>query len=405
MSESLIVIGNGMAAARFVDELAQRALGRYAVAVIGEEPRLAYNRVLLSALLADEVGFDDIELKPARWWRDRGVSLRYGERATQVDAAARSVTLAGGAQLGFSKLVFATGSQPIKPDIPGMDLPGVLTFRDVDDVNAIAATKAAGVRVVVIGGGLLGLEAAYGLAKAGARVTLLHLMDRLMERQLDQRAALMLKRAVEAKGIAVRLQAQTARIAGSARVEAVELRDGTTIAADAVVVAVGIRANTALARTAGLEVGRGIVVDDHLETSAAGVHAIGECAEHRGCCYGLVEPAYEQAQLLARRLAGERASYPGSVLATNLKVSGVNVFSAGDFLATADDAEEIVLSDPAVGIYKKLTLAQDRLVGAVLFGDTADGLWYLDLIRAGTSVADIRDDLVFGRALATRVAA
>ncbi|MET0471144.1 MAG: FAD-dependent oxidoreductase [Xanthobacteraceae bacterium] len=405
MSESLIVIGNGMAAARFVDELAQRALGRYAVAVIGEEPRLAYNRVLLSALLADEVDFDDIELKPARWWRDRGVTLRYGERATQVDAAARNVTLAGGTQLAFSKLVFATGSQPVKPDIPGMDLPGVLTFRDVDDVNAIAATKAAGARVVVIGGGLLGLEAAYGLAKAGARVTLLHLMDRLMERQLDQRAALMLKRAVEAKGIAVRLQAQTARIAGSGGVEAVELRDGTTIAADTVVVAVGIRANIGLARAAGLEVGRGIVVNDHLETSTAGVHAIGECAEHRGCCYGLVEPAYEQAQLLARRLAGERASYPGSVLATNLKVSGVNVFSAGDFLAATDEAEEIVFSDPAVGIYKKLIIAHDRLVGAVLFGDTADGLWYLDLIRAGSSVAHIRDDLVFGRALATRVAA
>ena len=405
MSESLIVIGNGMAAARFVDELAQRALGRYAVAVIGEEPRLAYNRVLLSALLADEVDFDDIELKPARWWRDRGVTLRYGERATQVDPAARNVTLAGGTQLAFSKLVFATGSQPIKPDIPGMDLPGVLTFRDVDDVNAIAATKAAGARVVVIGGGLLGLEAAYGLAKAGARVTLLHLMDRLMERQLDQRAALMLKRAVEAKGIAVRLQAQTARIAGSGRVEAVELRDGTTIAADAVVVAVGIRANIGLARAAGLEVGRGIVVDDHLETSTAGVHAIGECAEHRGCCYGLVEPAYEQAQLLARRLAGERASYPGSVLATNLKVSGVNVFSAGDFLAATDEAEEIVFSDPAVGVYKKLIIAHDRLVGAVLFGDTADGLWYLDLIRAGSSVAHIRDELAFGRALATRLAA
>jgi nitrite reductase (NADH) large subunit len=405
VSESLIVIGNGMAAARFVDELARRALGRYAVAVIGEEPRLAYNRVLLSALLADEVDFDDIELKPARWWRDRGVTLRYGERATQVDAAARNVTLAGGTQLAFSKLVFATGSQPIKPDIPGMDLPGVLTFRDVDDVNAIAATKAAGARVVVIGGGLLGLEAAYGLAKAGARVTLLHLMDRLMERQLDQRAALMLQRAVEAKGIAVRLQAQTARIAGSGRVEAVELRDGTTIAADTVVVAVGIRANIGLARAAGLEVGRGIVVNDHLETSTAGVHAIGECAEHRGCCYGLVEPAYEQAQLLARRLAGERASYPGSVLATNLKVSGVNVFSAGDFLAATDKAEEIVFSDPAVGVYKKLIIAHDRLVGAVLFGDTADDLWYLDLIRAGCSIAHIRDELVFGRVLATRVAA
>jgi nitrite reductase (NADH) large subunit len=405
MSEPLIVIGNGMAAARFVDELARRALGRYAVAVIGEEPRLAYNRVLLSALLADEVGFDDIELRPARWWRDRGVTLRYGVRATAVDAAARNVTLAGGIQLSFSKLVFATGSQPIKPDIPGMDLPGVLTFRDVDDVNAIAASKAAGTRVVVIGGGLLGLEAAYGLAKAGARITLLHLMDRLMERQLDHRAALMLQRAVEARGIAVRLQAQTARIAGNGKVEGVELRDGTTIAADAVVVAVGIRANAALARTAGIEVGRGIVVDDHLETNAAGVHAIGECAEHRGCCYGLVEPAYEQAQLLARRLAGERASYPGSVLATNLKVSGVNVFSAGDFLGATAEAEEIVLSDPAAGVYKKLVIAHGRLVGAVLFGDTADGLWYLDLIRTGSPVARLRDDLVFGRALATRTAA
>ena len=405
MSEPLIVIGNGMAAARLVDELARRALGRYAVAVIGEEPRLAYNRVLLSALLADEVGFDDIELRPARWWRDRGVTLRYGVRATAVDAAARNVTLAGGTRLSFSKLVFATGSQPIKPDIPGMDLPGVLTFRDVDDVNAIAASKAAGTRVLVIGGGLLGLEAAYGLAKAGARVTLLHLMDRLMERQLDHRAALMLQRAVEARGIAVRLQAQTARISGNGRVEGVELRDGTAIAADAVVVAVGIRANAALARTAGLEVGRGIVVDDHLETNAAGVHAIGECAEHRGCCYGLVEPAYEQAQLLARRLAGERASYPGSVLATNLKVSGVNVFSAGDFLGATAEAEEIVLSDPVAGVYKKLVIADGRLVGAVLFGDTADGLWYLDLIRTGSPVARLRDDLVFGRALATRTAA
>jgi len=214
-------------------------------------------RVLLSALLADEVDFDDIELKPARWWRDRGVTLRYGVRATAVDAAARNVTLAGGTRLSFSKLVFATGSQPIKPDIPGMDLPGVLTFRDVDDVNAIAAAKAAGTRVVVIGGGLLGLEAAYGLAKAGARVTLLHLMDRLMERQLDHRAALMLQRAVEARGIAVRLQAQTARIAGNGKVEGVELHDGTTIAADAVVAA-GPRALREFPRRAGACAGRAL---------------------------------------------------------------------------------------------------------------------------------------------------
>src|SRR5215470_7012924 len=381
MSEPLIVIGNGMAAARLVEELAKRALGRYAVAVIGDEPRLAYNRVLLSALQAEEIGFADIELKPARWWRDRGVALRYGVRASGVDPIAREVTLSNGTRLSFSKLVFATGSQPIKLAIPGMDLPGVLTFRDIDDVNTIA--KAARARVVVIGGGLLGLEAAYGLAKARAHVTVLHLMDRLMERQLDARAARLLKRAVEAKGIAVRLEAETTHIIGNGR----------------------IRANTALARTAGLKVNGGIVVDDHLETSVAGVHAIGECAEHRGCCYGLVEPAYEQAQVLARRLAGENATYPGSVLAANLKVFGVNVFSAGDFLAATVGADEIVLSDPGIGVYKKLVIAAGRLIGAVLFGDTADGPWYLDLIRSGSSIERLRDDLMFGRDLATRVAA
>ena len=405
MSEPLVIVGNGMAATRFVEELAARALGRHAVAVIGAEPRLAYNRVLLSALLADEVAAADIELRPARWWRDRGVTLRYGERATAVDPAARTVTLAGGGRLSFSRLVFATGSQPVRLPIPGMDLPGVFTFRDVEDVDTIAASKAAGARVVVVGGGLLGLEAAYGLAKAGARVTVLHLMDRLMERQLDERAAAMLRRAVEARGIAVRLAAETARIAGDGRVEAVELRDGSAIAAEAVVVAVGIRANAELARMAGLAVNRGIAVDDHLETSAPGIHAIGECAEHRGCCYGLVGPAYEQARVLARRLAGEDARYDGSVLATNLKVSGVHVFSAGDFLGATEGAEEIVLSDPGLGVYKKLVIAEDRLIGVVLFGDTADGPWYLELMRAGASIAPLRDDLAFGRALATRAAA
>jgi nitrite reductase (NADH) large subunit len=403
MSEPLVVIGNGMAAARFVEELAKRALGRHAVAVIGEEPRLAYNRVLLSALLAREVGASEIELKPALWWRERGVTLRYGVRATAVDPTARKVRLSSGTQLPFSKLVFATGSRPIKLAIPGMELPGVLTFRDFDDVDTIA--KAAGARVVVIGGGLLGLEAAHGLAKARAQVTVVHLMDRLMERQLDERAARMLRRAVEAKGIAVRLEAETVRIIGNGRVGAVELRDGSTIPADAVVVAVGIRANVELARTAGLKVNRGIAVDDHLETSVTGVHAIGECAEHRGCCYGLVQPAYEQAQVLARRLAGENATYPGSVLTTNLKVAGVNVFSAGDFLAKTAGADEIVLNDPGVGLYKKLVIADGRLIGAVLFGDIADGPWYLELIRSRSSVERLRDALAFGRELASRAAA
>jgi nitrite reductase (NADH) large subunit len=408
MSEPLIVVGNGMAAVRFVEELSTRALGRYAICVIGDEPRLAYNRVLLSALLADEIGISDIELKPARWWRDRGVTLRYGVRATEIDPIAHSVRLENGARLSFSKLVFATGSQPIKLAIPGMNLPGVLTFRDIDDVHRIAAKS--GARVVIIGGGLLGLEAAHGLTKAragvtGAQVTVVHLMDRLMERQLDQRAALMLKRAVEARGIAVRLEAETVRICGSERVEAVELRDGSTIAADAVVVAVGIRPNVELARTAGLNVNRGIVIDDRLATSSTDIHAIGECAEHRGICYGLVEPTHEQAQALARRLAGEDVSYGGSVVTTNLKVSGTKVFSAGDFLCAIPGARAIVLSDPGFGVYKKLVIANDRLVGTVLFGDTADGPWYLELIRSRSSVEHLRDHLMFGRELAARAAA
>jgi nitrite reductase (NADH) large subunit len=401
MSEPLVVIGNGMAAARFADELSKRALGRYAVAVVGEEPRLAYNRVLLSSVLAGEVASSEIELKPQGWWRDRGITLRYGCRATAIDAKARILTLADGQSLAFSKLVFATGSQPIRPALPGMALPGVITFRDITDIWTIWHRAGSGDRVVVIGGGLLGLEAAYGLAKAGARVTVLHLMDRLMERQLDARAARMLKRAVEAMGIEVLLNADTAEIAGHGRVEGVVLKDGRTIEADAVVVAIGIRPSAELARTAGIAVKRGIVVDDALETDVSGIHAIGECAEHRGVCYGLVEPAHEQARVLAERLSGRDARYAGSVLSTNLKVSGVNVFSAGDFLRS-EDTDEIVLSDPSIGLYKKLVIADGRLAGAVLFGDTAEGLWYLELIRSGAGIEAMRDDLAFGRAFAER---
>jgi nitrite reductase (NADH) large subunit len=404
MSEPLVVIGNGMAAARFVDELSRRALGRYAVAVVGAEPRLAYNRVLLSSVLSGEVASSAIELKPRGWWSDRGITLRYGCRATAIDTHARIVTLADGSSLPFAKLVLATGSQPVKPAIPGMSLPGVITFRDISDIWTIWHRAGSGDRVVVIGGGLLGLEAAYGLAKAGARVTVLHLMDRLMERQLDAKAAALLRRAVEALGIEVILKADAAGIVGENRPEAVALKDGRTIEADVVVVAVGIRPSADLAREADIAVKRGIVVDDGLETNVTGIHAIGECAEHRGVCYGLVEPAHEQARVLADRLSGRDARYRGSVLATNLKVSGVHVFSAGDFLG-APGTDEIVLCDPGIGVYKKLVIAEDRLVGAVLFGDTVDGLWYLDLIRSGASIEPLRDALAFGRALAEHTSA
>ena len=401
MSEPLVIIGNGMATMRLVEELSQRALGRYAIAVIGEEPRLAYNRVLLSSVLAREVSRSDIELKSEQWWRAHGVTLMYGQRATAIDADIRRVKLANGATLPFTKLVLATGSRAIRLNVPGMDLAGVMTFRDLTDVASIEQAAKTRRKAVVIGGGLLGLEAAYGLAKAGMQVSDIHLMDRLMERQLDARGSAMLKAAVEAKGINVHLDAETAAIKGHHRAEAVALKDGREIAADLVVVAAGIRANADLAQSAGLEIGRGIVVDDRMQTGKAGIYAIGECAEHRGICYGLVEPAYEQARVLASHLCGNKARYDGSVLATNLKVSGVSVFSAGDFMGAAG-TEQIVLSDPGLGSYKKLVIANGRLVGAVLFGDTADGLWYLELMRSGASIAAIRDDLVFGRALAER---
>ncbi|MGV3633866.1 MAG: NAD(P)/FAD-dependent oxidoreductase [Pseudorhodoplanes sp.] len=399
MSESLVIVGNGMAAAKLVERLSARALGRYAIAVIGEEPALAYNRVLLSSVLADEIAQSDIELKSKRWWRDRGITVLYGQAATAIDRDIRRVKLASGATIPYSKLVFATGSRPVVLPIEGRELAGVMTFRDLRDVDVL---KSAGrCNAVVIGGGLLGLEAAYGLAKAGAKVSVVHLMDRLMERQLDAESAGMLKAAVEMKGIDVLLNAETARLTGHKRVECVELKDGRTIDADIVVMAAGIAPNVALARTAGVPINRGIVVDDGMQTGIPGLYAIGECAEHDGRCVGLVEPAYEQAAILADRLTGGTANYKGSIPATNLKVTGVSVFSAGDFLGS-DGTEQVLFRDPGLGLYKKFVIKNDRLVGAVLFGDTADALWYLDLIRTGLPTGTFRNELAFGRALAER---
>jgi nitrite reductase (NADH) large subunit len=399
VSEPLVIVGNGMAAARLVDELAKTALGRYAVAVIGDEPRLAYNRVLLSSVLAGETGSHEIELRPADWWRHRGVTVRYGYRVTEIDTGRRELKIEGEESMEYSKLVLATGSTPLRLNVPGADLAGVHTFRDTRDVDLLLTLAAAKKRVVVVGGGLLGLEAAYGLAKAGAPVTLLHLMDRLMERQLDGPAADLLKTLVERKGIRILLNASTKCIHGDGHVEAVELADGSRIEADAVIFAAGIKPNIALAKDAGIAVNRGIVVNDVMQTASPDIFALGECAEHRGTCYGLVEPAYEQARVLARHLAGRPAAYQGSVVSTNLKVSGVSVFSAGDFMG-GEGSENLVLSDRRRGTYKKLVIADGRLTGAVLIGDTVDALWYLELIRNRDKVAAIRTDMMFGRALA-----
>lgn len=397
MSEPLVIIGNGMAATRLVDELTALAPGRYAIAVVGDERSLAYNRVLLSSILAREIEPETVELKTAEWWRSRGVTLVYGERATEIDTKAKLVRLRGGARLGYGKLVLATGSEAVRLPLPGSELPGVVTFRDKSDVQNILSQTRSGTRAVVIGGGLLGLEAAYGLMKAGAQVSVVHIMNRLMERQLDADAADLLKAALEDRGIQVLLNSESEAIRGRRNVSGLQLKDGRIVPADLIVMAVGIKPNVRLARDAGIAVNRGIIVGDDLATSTPDIFAIGECAEHCGTCYGLVEPAYEQARVLARCLSGVSASYTGSLLATNLKVSGVNVFSAGDF-AGGDGSEPIVLTDPGRKSYRKLVVSSNRLTGAVLVGDTADALWYLDLIRTGRPVTDLRDSLVFGRA-------
>ncbi|MDO9441781.1 MAG: FAD-dependent oxidoreductase [Beijerinckiaceae bacterium] len=399
MSEKLVIVGMGMAAARLVEELSRRALGRYAIAVVGAEPRRAYNRVLLSSLLANEVAEDDIELKPATWWTAMGVTTIFGRRVMEIDREGARILLDDGAELAYSKLVLATGSEAVRLPLPGADLPGVLTFRDFGDVGRIRAGTRAGGRAVVIGGGLLGLEAASGLARAGVTTSVVHLMDRLMERQLDPVAAALLRTEMEMRGIKCHLGAQTREIAGADRVEGVRLGDGTLIPADVVVMSVGIRPQVDLAKAAGLAVERGVVVDDGLATSDDRIFALGECAQHGGVAYGLVEPAYEQARILADRLCGGASAYRGSLLATNLKVSGVSVFSAGDFLGE-DGAQTIVLHDRGLRSYKKLVLRRmggaTRLVGCVLVGDTQDGLWYFDLIKSGAAIDAMRDDLVFG---------
>lgn len=402
MSARLLIIGNGMAATRLCEELRARDPA-CPVTVVGAEPHPAYNRVLLSDMLARKVAMEDLALKPAAWWERHAIEVIQGVAATGIDRTGKTVTLADGQVLPYGRLVLATGSHPIRLPLPGADLPGVLTFRDLKDVEHLLAAARPGTRAVVIGGGLLGLEAASGLAAAGAETTLVHLMDRLMERQLDPAAAALLRGSLEARGVKVRLEAESDRIEGTDHVTGLRLKDGTLLPADLVVMACGVRPNADLARSAGLACGRGVLVGDQLVTSDADIFAIGECAEHRGAVYGLVAPAYEQARALAARLCGEWAAYEGSTVSTNLKVSGVHVFSAGD-ITGGPGCEDILLTDAGRGTYRRLILKDGRLVGAVLFGDTSDGLFYLDLITRHAPVAHLRADLAFGRSALDRAA-
>jgi len=393
--ERLVVIGAGMAASRLLGELAQRCPGRYAVTLVGAEPHGPYNRILLSSLLAGERKIEDLALEDARALP--GVKLVLGDPAVTLDRDAHVVKTKTGARLGYDRLVLAVGSEPIRPNLPGIDLPGVFTFRDRADAEALIAASHKAQRAVIVGGGLLGLEAAYGLARRGVAVTVVHLMGWLMERQIDPAAAVLLQASLAAQGIAVKLKAETAAVIGSERATGLRLNDGTKLPADLVVFAIGIRPSTALARQAGLAVNRGVVVDDRMTTSDPRIIALGECAEHRGATYGLVAPLWDQAAVAASVLAGDAASaYGGSLAATSLKVTGVELFSAGETEAK-EGAEEIVYEDRTAGVYRKLVVKDGRLAGAVLLGDARDGNWYAELMRRAAPVGAMRQDLVFGR--------
>jgi len=402
--QKLVVVGNGMAAGRVVEELVTKAPGLYDITIFGAEPRVNYDRIMLSPVLSGEKAYEEIVIHDDAWYARHGITLLKGRKVTAIDRAAKRVRTEDAAELDYDKLLIATGSSPFVVPVPGTDLPEVLTYRDQDDVEKMLAAAAKGGHAVVIGGGLLGLEAAAGLKARGMDVTVLHLMPTLMERQLDPSAGYLLERAVEARGIRVITRANTKAILGDGpgggRVTGVLLEDGRELPADLVVMAAGIRPNAGLAKEAGLAVNRGVVVDDAMSTDDPDVFAVGECVEHRGVCYGLVAPLYEMAKVLAARLMGDvAAAYSGMAISTKLKVTGINLFSAGDF-AEGEGREEIVLRDPARNVYRRLILRENRVIGTVLYGDTSDSAWFFQLLKDGSDVTELRDTLIFGPAYA-----
>ncbi len=397
MAEKLIIIGNGMAPGRMLEELFERAPALYDVTIFNAEPRVNYDRIMLSPVLSGEKTYENIVIHNDEWYATHGVTLHKGAKVMEIDRQKKTVTSANGIAASYDKLVIATGSLPFIIPVPGHQLPGVLAYRDLDDVEKMLEIAEGKGRAIVIGAGLLGLEAAYGLKRQGMDVTVIHLMPTIMERQLDPAAAYLLEKALNERGIDIITKANTKQILGTEKVEGIELEDGRIIEGDMVVMAVGIRPASQLARDAGLAVNRGIVVDDGMMTSDASIFALGECAEHRGICYGLVAPLYESAKVLADRLTGGSAEYHGSVTNTKLKVTGINLFSAGDF-AEAPDRQEIVLRDAAAGVYKRLVLKENRIIGAVLYGETADGSWFFDLMKKGTDISEMRETLIFGQA-------
>jgi nitrite reductase (NADH) large subunit len=398
MKQKLVLVGNGMAGVRTLEEVLKLSRNHYEITVFGAEPYGNYNRILLSPVLAAEKTIDEIMLNTDEWYAANGVTLHKGESVVRIDRKRRIVTTEKGTEADYDRLILATGSNPFIIPVPGKDLDGVIGFRDIQDVTRMLEAAKNHRNAIVIGGGLLGLEAANGLRKQGMQVTVVHILDSLMERQLDKPASALLQRALEANGLNFLMQAQTEAILGEDRVRAVRFKDGTELPADLVVMAVGIRPNIDLAKSAGIHCERGIVVNDTMQTFDPRIYAVGECVQHRGQLYGLVAPLFEQAKVCANHLAQLGYSrYEGSMTSTKLKVTGIDLFSAGEFQG-GNQYEDLVFQDPARGVYKKVTIQDNRIKGAVLYGDTVDGAWYFQLMRDGTDISAMRENLLFGQA-------
>ena len=399
----LVLVGNGLAGMRCLEDLLDMAPDRYEITVIGEEPWGNYNRIMLSPVLSGDKTIDDIMLHSHAWYSEKGIQLIADDPAIKIDRPRKQVHTQKGMVVNYDRLILATGSKPFIPPITGIDLKGVMSFRDIYDVNQMLEYTQNKKNAVVIGGGLLGLEAAYGLKRRGMNVTVLHLMDRIMDRQLDSRASHMLRHSIEEKGIKIITEANTEALLGvDGHVNQIRLKDGTLLDADLVVFAVGIRPNISLAQSAGLRTNRGVVVNDTMQTYDPSIYAVGECIEHRSQTFGLVEPLWGQAFICASHLAEHGSlTFKAPTVPTQLKVSGVDVFSAGNFEPT-EDFEDIILNDEKRQIYKRIIIQHDKVIGAVLFGDTEDGAWYAELIADQTPISNIRNKLLFGRDFALK---
>ena len=405
MKQRLVVIGNGMAGMRTVEELLSAAPDQYDITVFGSEPYGNYNRIMLSAVLCGDKTIEDIVINSRQWYSDNQINLHAGaEKAVvRIDRGGQKVIAQDGTVAEYDRLLIATGSKAVVPDIPGNDLQGVISFRDILDVNKMLDYCQSHKKAVVLGGGLLGLEAANGLAYRGMDVTVIHSNAVLLNRQLDLYAGNLLQAELEQRGIKFKMPAKTQALLSdqNGHIRAVRFDDGSELACDLFIMAIGVRPNMALAQDAGLYCERGIVVNDTLQTYDPCVYAVGECIQHRSQTFGLVAPLFEQAKVCANHLSEHGvAEYVTLPTATKLKVTGINLFSVGDFQGDAS-TESIVFTDASVGIYKKLVLNANRLIGAVLYGDTADGSWYQELLEKKTDITSIRDVLIFGQAYAS----